>query len=188
MQVVNLIQNRYVANLLPTIMASPISQRAITNFFVRSTTGLHQRITQYLADKVIETEGELEHYLWMEIYQWMRTEDEGNPIFNYAAYKLHSQYYYKEKKTYPDLEIYLGDKPVVIIELKHYSEKIYDAAKMVKDVEKNSDRTSEDTEPNYIADFYSFYDSRTSRCGTRYTKREINSSREELYYTNLKVM
>ena len=127
-------------------MASPISQRAITNFFVRSTTGLHQRITQYLADKVIETEGELEHYLWMEIYQWMRTEDEGNPIFNYAAYKLHSQYYYQEKKTYPDLEIYLGDKPVVIIELKHYSEKIYDPAKMLKDVEKNSDRTSEDTD------------------------------------------
>tara|TARA_B100000575_G_C22942137_1_gene545287 strand:- start:234 stop:743 length:510 start_codon:yes stop_codon:yes gene_type:complete len=125
-------------------MGSAIGPRAIENFFINSANGLHERINYYLQNNDIRTEGELEHILWMEIFNWLRSKDEDGYKFNYLPYRIRSQLFYKHNDTYPDLEICLGEKKLLIIELKHYYNRTFVLKDIIKDVKKNNRRYEED--------------------------------------------
>jgi hypothetical protein len=132
--------------------ASPISRRAICNFFVENSNGLHNRIEQFLDRGDIVTEGELEHILWMEIFNWMRSLDGDSYKFNYLPYRIRSQLYYKDSETYPDLEIWLGEERILVIELKHYHKRTFVLDDVIEDVKKNNRilESGEDTIPMVI--------------------------------------
>ena len=142
-----MLNNDYQEEIESTLMSgSPIGRRAIENFFLKNTNGLHDRIGHHLDNDDILTEGELEHILWMEIFMWMRENDGDAPKFHFKPYRIRSQLYYQDNDTYPDLEIWLGEKKILIIELKHYYGRHLVLKDIIKDVEKNNQRLEEDEE------------------------------------------
>ena len=145
---------------------------------------LHPMLRHHIRNGDVDTEGELEHILWMMIFNWMRQLDEDKYYFDYNPWKIKSQLYNKKFKQYPDLILRYGDIDRVNIELKQYNGKDINEDDLIEDVEKNRARCQVDEQLHSILLFTSTVPEEEANRIVALLHAKVGSEREHIININ----